>query len=786
MNNKNKNQAITRLLPIIIVVVVVLVGGAAWFMMQSPSDSPSNAGDFPVSAAVVIPTAIPGTDLKGAIKEAEDYLERNPKLATALNELMMVYQEEGQEAALKLAREKEFIDDEGNLRVVLVLDVDDSSEEGQLTIQSLVNQLEAKGAIIEGTLFDEVTLLIPVELAVSQAEEQGVDSLLDGLTQLEHVKHVRLPTLFYNQNDGVIGEGVAVTEADEWHDAGIRGQGIKVGIIDVGFFGYQEQLGEGLPDNVHLEPDYFERLFNDEVHGAAVAEIIHEMAPDAELYFGIGYFPQALNDTALWMAENGVQIINYSVGGSYGPFDGTSVDARIVDQITERDILWVNSAGNEAEAHWSGTFTDSNGDGFHEFSPGEQLLPILGGFQGTLSWWEGNRDADYDLCFFDREGEELLGCSAETQAPGAGIDPVETAQIEPDTYYQLAIQLYGDDSTGSPLEIYVTKGLIHPDHTVAEQSLVTPADARGSLTVGAAYWQNDELMSYSSHGPTGDGRAKPDISAPTHVKSVAYPDSQGFGGTSAAAPHVAGAAAVVLSAFPDMSRNELANYLIENSLDLGPDGYDLGYGEGRLALGEPPSAGAPPPAGKPPTPAPSVMAGAFIDDFSDSSSGLPPKASDAGWSSGYKNGKYVMTANFAPFGTSWELYQNQDLSDFTLNVEAQRVDGSLTDYYGIVFHVKDNKNYYVFQMTDIGLASLKRFTNGSLQSLTGLRSANVKNGQPNLITVEARGREITILVNGEEFHSLNNNRIRSGTIGFIVSNSGIPMTAAFDNLSVEP
>jgi subtilisin family serine protease len=53
-----------------------------------------------------------------------------------------------------------------------------------------------------------------------------------------------------------------------------------------------------------------------------------------------------------------------------------------------------------------------------------------------------------------------------------------------------------------------------------------------------------------------------------------------FPGTSAAAPHVAGVIAQLLSSFPDLTRNELTEALYENAFDLGEPGWDPVYGYG--------------------------------------------------------------------------------------------------------------------------------------------------------------------------------------------------------------
>ena len=120
-------------------------------------------------------------------------------------------------------------------------------------------------------------------------------------------------------------------------------------------------------------------------------------------------------------------------------------------------------------------------------------------------------------------------------------------------------------------------------------SLATPGDARGALTVGAAYWRTDELEPFSSRGPTTDGRIKPDLVGPDGVlNDIFAPDR--FFGTSAAAPHIAGAAAVVWSAYPSATADEIKLYLTTNTIDLMEPGVDAATGAGRLLLPAPPAA----------------------------------------------------------------------------------------------------------------------------------------------------------------------------------------------------
>ena len=128
------------------------------------------------------------------------------------------------------------------------------------------------------------------------------------------------------------------------------------------------------------------------------------------------------------------------------------------------------------------------------------------------------------------------------------------------------------------------------EYSVAENSIGSPADARGAMSVGAVhydYYNLGRIADYSSRGPTTDGRFKPELVAPSGVSTVSYGESEefyGYTGTSAAAPHVAGAAALIKSANPSYSRTQLWDALIEATVDIGTRGRDNDSGYGKLVL----------------------------------------------------------------------------------------------------------------------------------------------------------------------------------------------------------
>ena len=135
----------------------------------------------------------------------------------------------------------------------------------------------------------------------------------------------------------VVSEAVTVHNAARYHDAGITGRGVKVGVIDGGFIDLRQIQTDGeLPPNIRARcysrvGRFNSRLANCELdteHGTAVAEALLDVAPGVTLYISN---PQSFTDlrrTMRWMANQGVKIINHSVGWVWnGPGDGTTVIA---------------------------------------------------------------------------------------------------------------------------------------------------------------------------------------------------------------------------------------------------------------------------------------------------------------------------------------------------------------------------------------------------------------------------------------------------------------------------
>ena len=116
-------------------------------------------------------------------------------------------------------------------------------------------------------------------------------------------------------------------------------------------------------------------------------------------------------------------------------------------------------------------------------------------------------------------------------------------------------------------------------------SITDPGNAQGVITVGAThrFQPHSYGVSYfSSRGPTGDGRLKPDIVAPGEKITSSVPDGKvtTMDGTSMAAPHVSAAAALLMARYREFvgQPDRIKQVLCENATDLGRERYFQGNG----------------------------------------------------------------------------------------------------------------------------------------------------------------------------------------------------------------
>jgi hypothetical protein len=441
------------------------------------------------------------------------------------------------------------------------------------------------GGVVKGSFHDLIEARVPKRA-------------LTALSQQAAVRFVRLPAR--GQPDEVPGEEVQASLASALHAKGVTGNGVKVAIIDGSFAGLAARQASGdLPTNVVTQDMCGGDFGGGEGHGTAVAEIVHEMAPGAQLYLICFDTIFDLAAAEAYVKSNGIKIVNFSVeffNAGRGTNDATDPIDAIVADARANGVLWVNSAGNDAYTHWTGTFSDTNGNGYTEFAPGDEgntfLWPDGLVVCGFLRWDEWPAaTSDFDLILFDSATGQIIVSSADVQ--NGTQPPVEQtcAQNLSGSTQQVAWGIYGAHVTSSPRLDFVTNPIPPPylQYQSVAGSIGDPASSPSAFAVGALCWQNNALEGYSSQGPTVDGRVKPDISGHDSVSSATFgPFSSacpsGFAGTSASSPEVAGAAALVKQANPGFSPAQIQAFLQKNATDVGAAGPDAQTGAGALHL----------------------------------------------------------------------------------------------------------------------------------------------------------------------------------------------------------
>ncbi len=413
---------------------------------------------------------------------------------------------------------------------------------------------------------------------------------LRAVSELPSVAFVRRPYRPHAQQ--TLSEGLAHIRAFENHAAGAQGQGVKVAVIDGGFKG-ADKLSEDLPVRRWYRDYTGEGIYaSTSAHGTACAEVIYDVAPAAELYLYKVADEVDLENAKDRCIQNGVAVVNYSatwVNTGFG--DGRGLICDIVNDAADHGILWVNAVGNYAQRHYAGFWHDSDADNRHNFAAGDDAVNFFAevgdAIRVTLTWddWPSTT-ADYDLYLYYQDAlGNIREVGKSTDVQGNGGEPVEFLE-----YFAGITGTYGISvvrvGEAAPKRLRVWSWHHDIEYPVSASSLGIPSDARGALSVGAIHhdqWDLGTLASYSSRGPTADGRIKPDLVAPAGVATASY-GADGFSGTSAAAPHVAGAAALLKSANPSLTRDELWNALVAATVNLGAPGKDDSTGYGKLVL----------------------------------------------------------------------------------------------------------------------------------------------------------------------------------------------------------
>ena len=403
----------------------------------------------------------------------------------------------------------------------------------------------------------------------------------------------------------------------------VDGTGIGIGVLSDGVRTLADRQASGdVPTRVTVLPG--QAGAGDE--GTALLEIVHDIAPGADLYFATGDGGQArmaVNIEAL--CDAGANVIIDDIGYLSEAAFQDDIVAKGVNAAVAGGCVFFSAGGNDGNlTHgtsgvWEGDYAagsalvvDSKTVGArHDFGGGVEANELEGRSVRTinLQWADplGASTNDYDL-FLVNENGAVLASSTDTQ--DGTQDPVEVISSPIFNYSGLSVVVVKASGANRYLRVQAFGGRLAVatagalfGHSAQENAIsvamVDVATAGGS---GGVFDGTESVRSSNSDGPRriffeADGTAitsgnfsatggkllqKPDLTAATCV-TTATPGFSPFCGTSAAAPHAAAIGALMLEAAggPDqVTLAQLRTAMTGAALDIEATGVDRDSGAG--------------------------------------------------------------------------------------------------------------------------------------------------------------------------------------------------------------
>ncbi len=448
---------------------------------------------------------------------------------------------------------------------------------------------------------------------------------IDRLATLSTVKKLTLPSYATFSAGNTLTAGDAILNADDVRaQLGYDGTGVRIGVISSGVDHWQNISATGdLPAVITIDP--IRSGFNSDLsfinddEGTAMLEIVHDLAPGAELYFS-GPKPAAnpndplqhiftamdMVDSINWLVGQGVDIIVDDVGFFDEPYFEDGIVAQAANNALSQGVVYVTSSGNQAQDHYQAQYSlgGSSGAGnWHQFSLGDDFMGI--GIDAgatisvTLQWSDafGASGNNYDIY--------LLGASGIVQSSTLGQsgndDPFEgfsyTNTGSSGVFFLGINQLPG--AASRELELFVRNDS-GQEYFDASDGIFGHAAADGVIAVGAidaADPGNDDIEWFSSRGSSTiytnfatqtsitrdslDGASIDGVDTQVGISGL-WSGGNPFFGTSAAAPHAAAIAGLILQANPLMTPAAVTSLLTSTAVDLLTPGYDADSGFGRF------------------------------------------------------------------------------------------------------------------------------------------------------------------------------------------------------------
>jgi hypothetical protein len=459
---------------------------------------------------------------------------------------------------------------------------------------------------------------------------------LKGLSSLQFAR----PAYAFKNSGDVTSQGDAAMRSDIARTtSGVDGTGVKVGTLSDSYNCIPGGAAAGvlsgdLPAGVTvLEEEPSCSSGTDE--GRAMMEIIHDVAPGAALSFHTAFngqadFAQGIKD----LATAGAKVINDDIIYFAEPFYQDGVVAQAVDTVKGMGVAYFSSAGNQNRKAYESAFSPSSISidiGFgpekaHDFDPGPgtdicQKVTIPAGRSVLLDYqWDEpfasvsgapGSASDMDIILTNAACDTALAWSVDGNTGGDPVEIVDYTNSGSTTATVGVIILhYSGPNPGRMKVINFGSGSFDEFDTKSATSFGHNS-ALGGLGVGAADYRNTPtfganpplIESFSSAGSTpilfdtaGTRlaipvfRQQPDITAPDGVDTTFFGTDTtdagsfpNFFGTSAAAPHAAGVAALMKDRKPTITPDDIYGALKTTAIDMDDPstvGFDTGFDYG--------------------------------------------------------------------------------------------------------------------------------------------------------------------------------------------------------------
>jgi PKD repeat protein len=441
---------------------------------------------------------------------------------------------------------------------------------------------------------------------------------------------------------------------------GVDGSGIRVGIISDSFdnsgvvnLNAADDVASGdLPPDVQVlsESDLCGVYVICIDEGRAMAQIVHDLAPGADILFHTVYGSEvdfAIAIDQLRQAE--ADVIVDDVLYLSEPMFEDGIVARAVDDAVAADVAYYSAAGNQARQSYESAFEDSNTvlcieqlppyddcdplfervGLMHDFDPGPGVdvfqditIPVGGSISLAMQWDQafGNAKNDHIIVLLSHDAALWITIAANDNViTGAPWELLQYQNVFGDfggptgDQFKIAITYDDVDSIVAPANLLKTvafgSGTSIDSYQTNSATLIGHANAAGAAAVGAAYWADTPelgvfpplLEPFSSAGGTpilfgASGnrlvepvlRDQPKVVAADGVNTTFFfndVDDDGipdFFGTSAAAPHAAAVAALMLEASPGSTPQQVYAAMQGSAIDMGPPGFDTESGAGLI------------------------------------------------------------------------------------------------------------------------------------------------------------------------------------------------------------